>query len=98
MYNHIFEPKAQKEYEDSIEWYCERNLEAAIKFIDSVDELIALICHNPKQFKKPYKNYHEAITETYPFSIIYCIEEKIKTIVVISVFHHKRSPKRKFKS
>jgi plasmid stabilization system protein ParE len=98
MYNHIFEPKAQKEYEDSIEWYSARSLVAAVKFIDSVDELIALICYKPNQFKKPYKNYHEAITETYPFSIIYCIEEKIKTIVIISVYHNKRSPKRKFKS
>ncbi len=98
MYKHIYEPKGQQEYEESIEWYELRSVDAAINFITSINELIDLICQNPYLFKKSYKHYHEAITDTYPFSIIYSIEEKAKMIVVLSVYHHSRSPKQKFKA
>jgi plasmid stabilization system protein ParE len=98
MYNHIYEPQAQQEFDQSTEWYKERSLVAANNFINNVDELVELICQNPYLFKKSYKHYHEAITETYPFSIIYSIEEKIKTIVILSIYHHSRNPKKKFKS
>jgi plasmid stabilization system protein ParE len=47
MFQHRFEPKAQIEYEESFNWYSERSEQAAINFVESVEESIALICSQP---------------------------------------------------
>ena len=97
MYQYILEPRAQQEYELSIEWYNAKSDELSQKFIDSIDSVINSICKQPFQFKVGYKNFHEAYTKKFPFAIIYTIEESTKTIVILSVFHHKRNPKKKYK-
>lgn len=57
MYHHILDPKAEEEYEQSIEFYSEKSEKATINFIDTIDQSIALICKNPFTNKKKYKNY-----------------------------------------
>ena len=98
MYQYILDPRAQSEYEKSVEWYTERSERATINFIANTDNTINLICKQPYQSKNVYKNFHEASIKKYPFTIIYTIEEKIKTVVIFSIYHHKRSPKKKYKS
>jgi hypothetical protein len=39
MYQYLFEPKAQNEYEESFNWYAQRSLRAALNFIESIDKL-----------------------------------------------------------
>lgn len=96
-YNYILDPKAQQEYENSIEWYSERSELVTLNFIDTIESTIAVICKNPYLYKKGYKNFHAAVTKKYPYSIVYAVEEKIKTVVIISVFQNNRSPKKKYK-
>ncbi|MBS1935209.1 MAG: type II toxin-antitoxin system RelE/ParE family toxin, partial [Bacteroidetes bacterium] len=43
-----------------------------------------------------YKNYREAILSIFPFIVIYRINKKKKIVFIISVFHSKRNPKRKY--
>ena len=97
MYNYILEPKAQEEYETAIDWYSDKSELITLNFIESVDKTLELICSQPYQFKSLYKNFHEASTKKFPFAIIYTIEEKIKRIAVISMFHHKRNPTKRYK-
>ncbi len=97
MYQYILEPRAQAEYENAIEWYTERSEQATLKFIESIDSTLNLICKQPHQSRNIYKNFHETSTKKYPFTIIYTVEEKIKTVVIFSIYHHKRSPKKKYK-
>lgn len=98
MYHHILDPKAEEEYEQSIEFYSEKSEKATINFIDTIDQSIALICKNPFTNKKKYKNYYEAILDVYPFTIVYAIEKEIELIVIISIYHHSRNPKYKYKA
>ncbi len=98
MYQYILEPRTQLEYEKSVEWYTKRSEGATLNFIASTDNTINLICKHPYQFKKNYKNFYETLINKYPFTIIYTIEEQIKTIVIFSIYHHKRNPTKKFKS
>lgn len=97
MYNYLVEPKAQKEYDESIEWYSERSELAAINFIKSVDAALLLITKKPYQFKNTYKNFREVSLKKYPFAIIYSVEENLKIIIIVSIYHHKRNPKKKYK-
>jgi plasmid stabilization system protein ParE len=55
VYIYILEPKAQQEYENSIEWYSERSETATLNFIDTIESTIAIICSNPNLYKKRYK-------------------------------------------
>ena len=86
---------AQKDYESSLEWYAYRSLIAAENFIIAVENALLLICEHPERWRNTYKNFHELGLKDYPFSIIYTIEKSKELIVVTSIYHHKRNPKKK---
>lgn len=96
-YSHLFNENAQLEYETSIEWYADRSLKAATNFINEVDRAILLICTYPSRWRNAYKNFHELQFKKYPFTIIYTIEEDKELVIVTSVFHHKRNPRKRYK-
>jgi plasmid stabilization system protein ParE len=96
MYDYLIHIKAQNELEISVEWYAERSEKAVKNFILNIETTLKSICSNPYQYRNGYKNFHELGVKKYPFSIIYFIDESKKLVVVTSVFHHKRNPKKKF--
>ena len=96
-YTYILLKHAQKDYEQSIEWYMERSVDVAEKFVKSIDSVIQLICNNPNRWRKKYKNFHEITLKKFPFTIIYTIEEDKYLIVISSIYHHKRNPKGKYR-
>lgn len=98
MYQHLLDPKAQTEYEESIEFYAERSEQATLNFIEIVEQTIEQICKKPYVNKKKHTNFYEIALEKYPFTIIYTIEEEIKLIVIVSIYHHSRNPKYKYKA
>ena len=95
MFSIAYNPKALIEYEQSIEWYAERSMQAAENFIVEVKRNIETIKNNPTQFKNRYKNYFESTLEKYPFDIVYIIESE--RIVIMSIYHQKRNPKKKYR-
>ncbi len=97
MYNYIIHPIAQQEYETSIEWYAERSEQATKKFILNIEKAIEAICLHPHQFRNEYKIFYELGVKKYPFSIIYIIDDNDKIVIITSIFHHKRNPKKKYK-
>ena len=96
-YQYIFEPRAQEEYEIAVQWYLDRSLLATQDFISSVDEALALICEHPDRWKNLYKNYFEFGMRKFPFHIIYTIDTENKLIVIFSIYHQQRNPKKKYK-
>lgn len=96
-YTYILHKHAQKDYEQSLEWYMERSVDAAEKFVQAVDNALQLICNNPYRWRNKYKNFHEITLKKYPFTIIYTIEEEQALIVVSSIYHHKKNPKGKYR-
>lgn len=96
-YEYIVEPKAQNEYDESILWYLERSLLATENFISTVDDAFLQICEFPYRWKNLYKNFYEYGLKKYPFHIIYTIDDEMKTIVIFSIYHQKRNPKKKYK-
>ena len=97
MYRTIIRERASKEYLEAIEWYEKRSLQAAENFILIVQQALNEIEDRPDHFHIVYKNYREVKIKRYPFSIVYFIDEKKQSIIVTTLFHHKRNPKSKFK-
>lgn len=96
-YNYILHKYAQEDYEQSLKWYAERSIDAAEKFVTEVNTALQLICTNPHRWRNKYKSFYEISLNKYPFTIIYAIEGDEKLIVVSSIYHHKRNPKRKYR-
>ena len=96
QYVYILEPRAQDEYEQATKWYQKRSQKAAVNFVNNIDFALDFICLQPSQQKNIFSNFYEIIIKNYPYSIIYTIEDSIHTIVVFSIHHHKRNPKKKY--
>ena len=96
-YQYIFLERAQEEYEDALSWYKEGSLKATENFIEELNSKVSLICEDPLRYRNTYKNYRETSLKKFPYSVIYFIDEVDKTIIIQSVFHHKRNPRKKYK-
>jgi plasmid stabilization system protein ParE len=95
-YRIAYQQRAIIEYEIATAWYKERSKQAAENFETAVNEKINLLRENPKRYKKTYREFREIQLNKYPFNIIYFVDE-VKIIVIISsIYHHKRNPKKKF--
>jgi len=96
-YTISFRKRAAKEYLNALSWYNKRSLQAADNLVLIVNETLNKIQDQPDRFPITYKNFHEARTKSYPFSIVYFIDEKNQMIIVSAFFHKKRNPERKFR-
>lgn len=96
MYTISLRKRAIKEYLESTIWYKERSLAAAENFIKSVNEAFSKLEIKPAVYKNSYKHFHEIKLTNYPFAVVYFIDQKKMTVVITTLFHFKRNPKRKF--
>ena len=96
-YAYLLLAAAQEEYEDAITWYGERSLAAAEQFIESVDHSLESICEHPERWRNEFSHYHELGVHKYPYSIVYSIEPENNLVIISSIYHHSRDPKRKYK-
>jgi len=97
MYQISYKDIATIEYEDAINWYALRSKVASEKFIKAVNEKLDSISRNPQRYKNLYKNYYEVTTRKYPYCIVYLVEESIREIIIVAIYHHKRNPKQKYR-
>jgi len=95
-YTHIYEADAQLEYEEAILWYLEKSNQASRNFELEINEKLKEICLKPTLYRNTKKYFREALLKKYPFSIIYFIDEEHHNIVITSVFHNSRNPKKKY--
>lgn len=96
-YTHIFEPNALTEYKEAVAWYRERSEAAAENLIIEVKARIEAICSDPLRYRNTYKLFRETSLKKYPYSIVYFVDENTNTIIITSLYHHKRNPKKKYR-
>lgn len=96
-YSYDLRQEAVAEFIDAYIWYEEQQEGLGKRFAASVYDKLRLICSNPLHYKVSYKNFHEALTDKFPFIILYTINEKMELITVIAIFHTSRNPKRKIR-
>jgi plasmid stabilization system protein ParE len=96
-YSYLFDPVAAKEYEESFNWYEKKSYLAADNFIIRVQEAITAICVDPYRYRNGYKNLRELSLKKYPHQVIYYIDDANSTVIIVSIFHQKRNPKKKYR-
>lgn len=87
--------KARQEIFEGWKWYEKQETGLGYRFEDEVFKKIALIEKNPLHY--PFKKKaREALIDNFPFLIVYRINKSHKLIMIISVFHTSRHPKKKY--
>lgn len=95
-YTSVFSERSKKELMESWLWYEDRQYGLGGRFNEAVLKTVVQIQNNPLKGLSRNSIFREAIVKTFPFLIIYRIYEDNKTIFIHSIFHAKRSPKRKY--
>lgn len=88
----IIRPEAESEMTEAFDWYEERVSGLGSEFLLCVDAAFNAILRNPQQFPRVHKIVRRAITRRFPYEVFFV--EDNERIVVLSVFHVKRNPKR----
>ena len=86
----IIRPEAEAEMGEAFDWYEERVPGLGSDFLLNVDAAFNAILRNPEQYPVVYKNLRRALIRRFPYQVFYLLEDK--RIVVLAVFHAKRSP------
>ena len=97
IYDYILNEEAQLDYEEALQWYTERSVRAGENFVAAVNYALSLICEHPNRWRNEYKKFYELGVKKYPYTIVYTIEEDPQIIAISSIYHHKRSLKKKYR-
>lgn len=96
-YTIAFHKRAVAEYEQIVTWYGLNSQKAAEGFEAAINERMELLRTVPERYKQTYKHFREVNLKTYPYSIVYFIDEDEGMVIIFSIFHHKRNPKQKYR-
>jgi hypothetical protein len=90
-------PEAEIEYLEAFRWYNEQLEGLGDRFELSIEKRLKDIIVNP--LIHPTKKYSckECVVEDFPFIIVYKIFPKQQIILIVSIFHTSRNPKRKYR-
>ena len=94
-YSSVFLAKARLELIDSFTWYEERQEGLGERFTNAVFECIDRLEKAPHNNAARKRVYYEIKIKAFPYLIVYRIEEKQKLVVILSVFHTSRNPRKK---
>jgi plasmid stabilization system protein ParE len=81
---------AQRDYDESFDWYASRSRQAAERFERAVENALRRIAENPERFAKVGQDHRACLVERFPFRLIYRVEPE--RILVVAVAHAKRRP------
>ncbi len=89
-------PKAHREIFEGWKWYEEEQPGLGNLFEAEVFSKIDLIADNPLHYPLKGKAYH-ANTDKFPYVILYKINKKRNVVMIVSVFHTSRHPRKKYR-
>jgi plasmid stabilization system protein ParE len=96
IFQALISTRAEKEIEDAWAWYEDRQVGLGDKFIKEVVGQIRQVELYPESFSARYKTFREASVPVFPYILIYRINKMHKLVYILSVFHAKRNPKKKY--
>jgi len=86
--------KAENELYKAWTWYEEEQPGLGDRFQNEFFRKIGLIQNNPLHYPLK-KGLREALTDTFPYLLVFKVSESKGIILIVSVFHMSRHPKKK---
>ncbi len=88
----IVRPDAEAEMTEAFDWYEDRVPGLGSEFLLCVDAVFSAILRDPLLCPKVHGPVQRALTRRFPYEIFFV--EDSERVVILSVFHAKRNPKR----
>lgn len=85
-----FHQKADTELHEAINWYASKAQGLDYEFMRCIDEVISRITSSPESFPIALRKARKAVVRRFPYVIYYEITKD--EIIILAVFHSKRSP------
>jgi len=86
--------RAQKEIDESINFYDLYSDVAPIYFVMAIKNAYSCLEQNPF-YRIRYKNVRAIKLRRFPFNLYFTVNEEQGLVTVLSCFHNKRSPKKR---
>ncbi len=77
---------------DAFDWYEDRVRGLGSQFLLCVDAVFSAILRSPQQFPRVHRVVRRTLTRRFPYEVFFVEDDE--RVVVLSVFHAKRNPKR----
>ena len=95
MYQLIIRPHAVEMAENAYQWYEEQQTGLGDLFMSELDSCYDKIEVWPISYNIIRKDFRQIVLKRFPFVIVYKIVQE--RVVVYSVFHNSRNPRKKFR-
>ncbi len=89
--------KAEKELLNSFDWYEAQQENLGNRFLLHVLEKLNKIAEDPLYYPIKHNFFRETRVVSFPFLIIFRVNEEKKAIRIVSVFHTAQNPTKKYK-
>ncbi len=91
----IFSDKAIAEMKVAYWWYEDAKTGLGDLFLKKIDAYIDIIKDNPESFQLVYKKFRQVPVKNFPFVMLYKVYPT--EVVIHSIFHTSRNPKKKLR-
>lgn len=88
----IIRPEAEAEMAEAFDWYEGRVPGLGSDFLLSVDAVIQAALRKPEHYPQVHRIIRRALVRRFPYEVFFVDDDT--RIVILSVFHAKRHPKR----
>ena len=85
-----FHPEAQREYEDAVSYYEERQGGLGRRFIFAVEHAFSSIRASPGRWPIMEEDIRRRLTPVFPYAVLYTVEED--HVLVLAIMHCRRKP------
>ncbi len=96
IYKVILQLRARKELLDAWVWYEERQSGLGDRLENEIYKRIKQIGQHPERYPGRKQFFRETKIKTFPYLVIYRIDEEEKVILISSIFHTSRNPDTKY--
>lgn len=97
-YSVVFHEDVAADYNEAYAWYEEQQKGLGEKFLAEINTKVQQIKSNPATYGvKSKPGYHEAVIIKFPYSIVYKIYRKQSLVLITSIHHHKKHPRKKYR-
>jgi len=83
-------PAALDELQSAVAWYFERSENAALKFLNEIDQAMDLVAASPQRWPMAEHSTRRLVLRRFPFAVIY--RETETAIQVLAIAHGHRRP------
>jgi len=83
--------QARDEFLEAVDWYLNRSVGTAERFIDGVEAALSSVQENPLKYQVFHRRVRRAFVRDFPYGVFFRVSDE--TILVIAIAHLARNSK-----